>query len=556
MKAIHIILTIIFVIPIVGYTQPQFNASIEQKIDSIFKEYEGEPGAAAAIFHKGKVLYQKGFGLANLENDIKVTPQSVFETGAVAMHFTATSILLLEEEGKLSLDDPIQKHLTSFPQYKKGIVTIRHCLHHSSGLRDYMDLIKMTGRSQHIDFDNEAGFDLLQKQEELTIVPGSDYRYSHSNYLALALIVEKVSGMSIGQFAKQNIFEPLGMTNTFYYEDNEKVIKNRALLYGKDGEEYKLKQNFDFTACGDGRLYSTIEDMTKWMANLNASKIGGDKEFMDKLYTRGVLNDGTEMSYALGLEHGSVSGRVNIGHNGWFGGATAMILITPEEDLSIFTVGNNIARSSIGKAFQINRLIFDDLKAPVQKAPEVIVTTNKLSKLELDKFCGAYFSYSIGYEYRIYSKEGELYFHDGEHEDVVLSPIGKNEFVKKDGKNGTTIRFGKEGNSKVMFYQYGQRPPIKLIGFQPAELTDEQLNMFTGKYYSDELDVTYDLKIEERKLKVFLDGKEIVQFDPLMADLFNSAHDGYIKFEKKSNGAIRKFTINDYSLGSLSLVKV
>lgn len=556
MKSYHFFLLILFLFPIIGNTQVEFNAKIEQKIDSLFEEYKGEPGAAAAVYYKGKVLYQKGFGIANLENNVKVTPQSVFEVSSVAMHITATAILLLESEGKLSLDDPIQKHLPTFPIYKKGIVTIRHCFHHSSGLRDYLDLIKMTGRSQHIDFDNKAGFHLLQKQKELTIVPGSDYRYSYSNYLALALIVEQISGMSIGEFAKEQIFTPLGMNNTFYYEDKEKVIKNRALLYGKDGEEFKLKQNFQFTACGDGRLYSTVEDMTKWMANFSSSKIGGDRSFMEKLFTRGILNNGTEMSYALGLEYADVNGHDVLGHNGWFGGATAMFLHTPKENLSVITMGNNAEKGAIGKAIQINNLLLATINtAKKEKAPIATTSEVMISDKNKQKFCTSYFNYATGYDYKIYFKEGEIYFHDGEHEDALLMPIGKSEFRKMSGNNRTTIQFGKEGNKKAMYYRYGQRPPTTLLEFLPTDHTEEQLKLFTGKYHSDELDVTYDLKMENKKLTVFLGEKQIVQFDPLMADIFNSAHDGYIKFEKGSNGTIHKFTLNDYSLGSMSFFK-
>jgi len=123
------------------------------------------------------------------------------------------------------------------------------------------------------------------------------------------------------------------------------------------------------------------------------------------------------------------------------------------------------------------------------------------------------------------------------------------------GNNRITIKFGKEGKKKAMFLRYGQRPPITLLEFEPANLTDKQLKQFTGKYHSDELGVTYDLKIEGKKLQVFLGEKQIVQFDSLMADLFNSAHDGYLKFEKGAKGEILKFTINDYSLGSLSFFK-
>ena len=152
-------------------------------------------------------------------------------------------------------------------------------------------------------------------------------------------------------------------------------------------------------------------------------------------------------------------------------------------------------------------------------------------------------------------KEGELNFHDGEHNDAKLKPIGKNEFKKMSGSNRTTIKLSKEENEKAMYVRIGQRPPLTLLEFQATELTDDQLNQYIGNYHSDELDATYHLKFEDRKLQIFLGEKQIVQFDPLMDDLFNSAHDGYIKFEKLPNGSIEEFTINDYSLGSMSFFK-
>ena len=152
-------------------------------------------------------------------------------------------------------------------------------------------------------------------------------------------------------------------------------------------------------------------------------------------------------------------------------------------------------------------------------------------------------------------KDGELYLNDGESEDTMLKPIAKNEFMKMDGINWTTIKFGQEGDRKAMFYKYSQRPPVTLLAFDPTNPTEEQLKEFTGKYNSDELDVSYDLKFANKKLQVFLGDKKLVQFDPLMIDLFNSEHDGYLKFERGAKGEISKFTINDYSLGSLSFSK-
>jgi len=559
MKFISSVLIVLLLFPFIGNTQIEFNKQTEQKIDALFEEFKNEPGAAVGVFANGKTLYQKGFGYANLENEIKITPQSVFEVGSVGMHVTATAILLLEKEGMLSLDDPIQKHLTEFAQYKKGKVTIRHCFHHSSGLRDYMDLLKFSGKSKDMVFDNKAAFDLLQKQKELTIVPGSDYRYSYSNYMVLALIVERISGKSLGEFAKQKIFNPLGMTNTFFYEDRKQVIKNRALLYGKEDDKLKLKQNYQFTACGDGRLYSTIEDMMKWSENFGNSKIGGDAKFMEKLFIRGKLNNGETMSYALGLEHGDMSGHRLIAHNGWWGGATAMFVHFPEKNIFVMTMGNNADKYVFGKAYDVGRILLKAEKKSKDVASKPILTAKtskgKISKKEKEKICGSYFSYKIGYARKVYLKDNDLYFSDGENEDAKLALQDDGRFLLMDGKNRSRFRFDKKGNDRIMYFHYGERPPMDLLAFEPAGYSENELNKFTGKYHSKELDITYDLKIEDKKLKIYIGEEKLVEYNPLMANLFNSDHDGYVKFENGANGKVSKFTINDYSLGNLSFFK-
>lgn len=559
-KSSLFIIGLFLISPIIGNAQIAFNSETGKKLDALFDEYNNEAGAAIGIMVDGKVLYQKGFGYANLEYKIPVTPQTVFETGGVAMHITATAILLLEKEGKLSLDDPIQKYLTEFPNYKKGEVTIRHCFHHSSGLRDYLNLLIMSGQDFHIPFDNKDAFNLLQKQKELTIQPGSDYRYSHSNYLTLALIVERISGMSIGEFAQQQIFKPIGMNHTFFYEDSEMVIPNRALLYGKEGEEFKLKQNYKFTACGDGRLYSTIEDMMKWSANFGDSKIGDSPNFMNKLFTKGKLNNGDTMSYALGLEDGNYLGHPLIGHNGWWKGATAMFFHCPDDDFFVMTMGNNIEKGAIGKAFQAAKILLPT-KATTTTQPSttnasIVATPSiKITKKEKEQICGSYFSYSIGYERKVYLKEGELFFSDGEHTDSKLSPFEKNGFRIVGDVNNSMLRFENTGKERVMKLYYGQRPPMKLVAFTPANYSAQELMKFTGKYFSEELGGTYDLSMDDKTLKISLEGKPLAEYSPLMENLFNSPHDGYVKFETGKDGKIQKFTINDYSLGNLSFFK-
>ena len=561
MKLYKSILPLLLLLPVWSNAQVEFNTQTEQKLDAFFEEFKNEPGAAVGVFANGKTLYQKGFGYANLEHEIEVSPQSVFETGSVAMHITATAILLLEKDGKLSLDDPIQKHLTEFPKYKKGTVTIRHCFHHSSGLRDYMDLLRFSGKTVKLDFDNKAAFNLLQKQKELTIVPGSDYRYSHSNYMALALIVERISGMSLGEFAKQKIFEPLDMNNTFFYEDRQKVIKNRTLLYEKkEAKEYKLIQNYNFTATGDGRLYSTIEDMMKWSKNFGNSKIGGDRKFMEKLLERGKLNNGETMSYALGLEHGEFMGHRLIAHNGWWGGATAMFVYLPEKNIFIVTMGNNADKYVMGKAFDIASVLLTAKNTPSSSPAKTTVNNTptakiKISQKEKEKICGSYFSYKIGYARKVYLKDNELYFHDGEHKDSKLIPTKNGRFLVEDSPNAVNLRFDKIGNDDAMFLYYGERPPMDLLAFEPVDYGKNELMKFTGAYRSDELDIIYDLKIEDKILKIYIGEEKLAEYNPLMSNLFTSNHDGYVKFENGANGKIAKFTINDYSLGNLSFLK-
>ncbi len=555
--------TLAFILSFIGSTiiaQIVYDQNIESRIDSLFAEYENEPGGALGIYANERILYQKGFGFSNLEDKVKITPQTVFEIAASGMNITATAILLLEEEGKLSLDDPIQDYLTEFPNYKEGKVSIRHCLHHSSGLRDYLELIKISGRNQHITFDNKSALELLKNQSELTIIPGSDYRYSHSNYLVLALIVERITGDSMAKYTEQNIFIPLEMNNTFYYQDFEKVINNRALLYAKEDDEYKLKQNYRFTACGDGRIYSTIEDMMKWSRNFTNSRIGKGKDFMEKLYIRGTLNNGDTMSYARGLEHGEYRGHRLIAHNGWWGGATGMFVIFPSDGLFVMGLGNNKSNGIIGKTYHAARMVLNIDEKPVAKKSENPVnilneTEIKYNTKDLKSICGNYFSYEIGYSRKIYTSENKLYLHDGEHEDALLEAIGENKYKKVGLNSNVTFSFGFEEDKKIMYLQHGERPPMILYKFEPANYNREQLLSFTGDYYSTELGQAYKLKEEDGFLQVWTNEKEIFKFKPLMDMVFNSPHDGYLQFEKNSNGNIYKFTINDYSLGKMGFMK-
>jgi len=249
---------------------------IESRIDSLFDEYNDQPGCAVAVYGNGEILFQKGYGFANLDYDIRITPRTVFDIGSVSKQFTAACILLLENEGKLSLDDPVRNHIPEIPQYESGEITIRQLLHHTSGLRDYLTLMYLAGDSFDDYFTEEMGLKILKRQKALNFTPGSEHLYSNSGYLVLAIIVRRVSGMSIGDYAMQKIFEPLGMENTFIYEDGGRVVKNRAIGYSKKDDEFKREHHFDFVVGGDGQVYTTVEDFFMWSENFKSGKVGNE----------------------------------------------------------------------------------------------------------------------------------------------------------------------------------------------------------------------------------------------------------------------------------------
>lgn len=252
-----------------------YSQNFEHKIDSLLNGYNNKPGCAVAVFSKGKIIFQKGYGYANLDYNIKITPKTVFDIASTAKQFTAACILLLMEQEKINLDDPIQKYLPELPNYKKGEIKIYDLLHHTSGLKDYLYYIYPLGKTYYDVFTEKKALQILTHLKELNFVPRTEYQYSNSNYLALAAIIRRITGMSIGEFAEKNIFEPLGMDDTFIYENSQKIIKNRAIGYSKENGNYAQNHSFGFAFGGDGQLYTTVLDFFKWNENFKTQTIGG-----------------------------------------------------------------------------------------------------------------------------------------------------------------------------------------------------------------------------------------------------------------------------------------
>src|SRR5690349_18751337 len=245
------------------------------KVDALFAQWNkpDSPGCALAIIKDGRVLYKRGYGNANLDYDVPISSKTVFNIGSVSKQFTAFSIAILARQGKLSLDDDIRKYLPEMPQYSAP-VTIRRLIHHTSGIREYSHLLQLAG-TRFQDATAEDDYKIIVRQKQLNFKPGDEYLYSNSNYLLLARIAQRVSGKSLRAFAEENIFKPLGMSNTRFQDDKSEVIRNRATGYSpRTGGGFAIESTTS-DAVGAGDLLTTIDDLILWDRNFDQSNLPG-----------------------------------------------------------------------------------------------------------------------------------------------------------------------------------------------------------------------------------------------------------------------------------------
>ena len=281
--------------------------SVIQAVDQVFAEFDnsGSPGCAVGVVRDDDLILARGYGMASLEHDVGISPQTAFYAASVSKQFTAFAVALLVDEGKLSLDDDIRVWIPEVPDFGSSI-KIKHLLHHTSGLRDYFSLLALKGWPNDGPLTEVEFLDLVRRQRDLNFPPGSQFLYSNTGYILLSILVERASGQSLRQFAQAEIFEPLGMSNTQFRDDHTMLIENRSLDYTPDSEVeagYRLSMP-GFDVVGDGGIYTTAEDLALWAKNFEGEKVGGSR-VADMILWPGVLTSGDTLSYALGLSYGS-----------------------------------------------------------------------------------------------------------------------------------------------------------------------------------------------------------------------------------------------------------
>ncbi len=437
-------LSIAFVLFIcVNFVFAQNPQVIEQKIDSIFASYNSHtPGAAVAVVKDGKIVFMKGYGMANLSYDIPITPQTVFNIASVSKQFTAFAIYLLENEGKLSFEDDVRKYIPELPDYDTTI-KIKHLLGHTSGLADHGALASIAGTYINADFNNtELNLKILSKHNTLNFVPGSMFGYCNSNYTLLAEIIHRVTGKTFSEFTKEKIFIPLGMTNTQFSDNFQKVVKNLAESYELENNSYFIKPLVESNP-GPSNLLTTVEDLCKWVLNFEKPIVGNSQlikafnepSYLDngnKVILRVTEND--TIFHAKGQNVSKLKGNY-LGHGGHTAGFRTFLGRYPDHRLSIIQLSNDEHNENLGGRWDIADFYIKT--PPVQNIqPTVTIPNNIQAKaptpnytVGLEEFTGKYFNEALETNYHFEVKDNKLLMKNSRLSDITLKRVGDTKFT-------------------------------------------------------------------------------------------------------------------------------
>ncbi len=417
-------------------------------IDAIFASWNlpGSPGCALAVAQDGTLVYSRGYGYANLDYDIPITPQTVFDVASVTKQFNAASLSMLALEGKLSLDDDVRKWLPELPEYEQPI-TLRHMLHHTSGLRDYLNLFPLAGRNDYFPISLDQILAMMSRQRAPIFQPGDQYRYSNTAYMLLAKVLERAGGKSLGAMARERIFEPLGMDGSLMYENLEEIIPRRATGYDRDADGHvRIVHNYNFDVAGDGQLYSTMEDLLRWDNFLH----GEEKPLIYPLMlTEGYLNNGDPIGYAQGIRLDEYRGLQTVGHSGSSWGFRTELVRFVEPRLSIAIscnadsatpgilaqqVADHYLADKLGPEIEDEAIVADQQDA--EEAPE----PPSLSSIELAEFAGSFFSVELDATYRFAVVGGGLVVRIEQESPLEVLPVADDRFefgFQPQGWSGT-----------------------------------------------------------------------------------------------------------------------
>ncbi|HKE25580.1 MAG TPA: serine hydrolase domain-containing protein [Bryobacteraceae bacterium] len=502
-----------------------------QKIDEVFAPYNNphSPGCSVGVIRDGGFIFRKAYGEGSLELGSPLSSDSVFYMASVSKQFTAASIVLAAEQGLLSLDDDVRKYISELPSYGHTI-SLRQMLHQTSGFRDFLALTYLAGRDISALSSSNDVLKLIVRQKGLNNLPGEEFVYSNTNYFLLGMVVKRASGKPLAEFAAANIFRPLGMTKTLFYDDNSVVVPNRVAGYapGKAGG-FQVDWSTIFDIVGSGGLMSTVNDLLLWDRNFYSGKVG--KGSLEKeLEAHGFLNNGHPINYGLGLWLGEYHGLKTVEHSGGTFGYRTELLRFPERRFSVVVLCN-IANADVeGFARKIS-----DLYLEKELRSEANIPARSSVFPDPTPFAGTYLDPRKHIIYTFTAASGNLMgwgsklerLGANEFSDLVGNPI-----VFKSAQGTMTATLTLQGDP----YFSGHMIP-------KIQLSESALSRFTGKYHSDELAATYELSLVKGVLTLKNGNQTPANLLPVGANEFQAGDLGTIVFSVTTSHHVTGLTL-------------
>jgi CubicO group peptidase (beta-lactamase class C family) len=532
------------------------DTTADARTDRIFAQWDrtDSPGCAVGVFRDGRIAYARGYGMANLELGVALSPQSVLDIGSTSKQFTAMAVVLLAQRGKLSLDDDVRKYIPEVPVYERP-VTVRHLLTHTSGLRDYLTLWYLAGIDD-ADFTTEAeALDIIRRQKVLNFLPGEQRLYSNSGFFLASVLVERVSGQSLARFAEDQIFRPLGMRHTRFNNDHTAIIRGRATGYARrDGGGYSTSMS-DFEQIGDGGVLTSIEDLQRWDENFYSGQVGG-RAALDQLHQRAVLNSGRTEPFALGLIVDTYRGLRQVRHGGSWAGYRAELMRFPEQHFSVAVLCNLAGTDPTTLARRVAEVY---LAPSFAAAPEASSPTASaggsvtLAARDRERYAGLYRSARTGELRRVRIRGDSLQLTD-----LVtafpLEPVGPDRFRVPGSQPGPEVRFdASRPSSRQLELLYVSGDTLTFGRVAEAAPTPRDLEAYRGVYWSEEVGAEYRLEVKDGALVLHRRRSEPVVLAPTYADAFTAR--GVLLRFTRARGRVSEMLVDAGRIRNLRFVR-
>ena len=526
-----------------------------KQIDAIFQTWNNSsgPGAAVSVIHQGRLMFEKGYGLADLEYDVPIKADTIFHVASVSKQFTAMAIVLLERDGKLSVDDDIHKYLPELPDYGHPI-TIRNLLQHTSGIRDQWQTLGLAGWSLEDVITQDQILRLLFRQKELNFSPGAEHLYSNGGYTLAAEIVARVSGKPFPEFCAERIFKPLGMSHTHFHMDLHQIVKNRAYSYSGAAGKYTAAP-LNYANAGATSLFTTATDLVKWLDNFREPKIGGQAA-ISRMLEQGVLTSGKKIDYALGVSIGKHRGLPTVSHSGGDAGFRSYVCWYPDQQFGIAVVSNLASFNPGSEANKVAAVYLGSEIGPERAKPAPVTRTFiTVDPATLKTYAGVYPLPQISQTLVAVAEGGKLLAAGPIQPPMEMKPVGPSHFYVEQLSADVDFTPTANGGMRVKITQ----PGAVNEGERSADLpkADTNIRSYTGTYWSEELETQYTFSANEGKLTATHAHHGIIELTPITKDSFstNKWFMSRVDFLRDKEGQITAVTLGGGRIRGIRFVK-